>query len=200
MTRARRTHRAALTLALALGLPLTLLAPPTFAARPDLARQERSVRALLDSYEYRPTRAVLDRIGPDVEKILIRLASHPKVRPTVRVRATETLGLYPTRDAGGFLRSLLQEPSLSGTPTGRLLRRAAMSALALAFGPAAVPDIAPLREDADPQIREGCARALGATGAATAKPILDAWLPHEPELFVRTAIDAALSTLRRHRR
>ncbi len=195
----RHAHPA-LRAALAVSLGLALLTPRVVAARPDLGQQERSVRALLNAYEYRATRAVLDRIGPDVEKILIRLASHPKVRPTMRVRATETLGLYPTRDAGGFLRSLLQEPALAGTTTGRLLRRAAMSALAQAFGPAAVPDIAPLHEDPDPQIREGCAHALGATGAATARPILDAWLPHEPELFVRTAIDASLSTLRRHRR
>lgn len=196
MTRPLRPAATALVVALG----LALLAPSTAAARPSLAQQEHSVRVLLSAYEYRPTRAVLDRLGPDVEKVLIRLASHPKVRPTLRVRAAETLGLYPTRDARGFLRSLLQEPALFGTTTGRLLRRAAMSALAQAFGPAAVPDLAPLREDEDPQIREGCARALGATGAAAAKPILDAWLSHEPELFVRVAIDASLSTLRRHQR
>ena len=57
--------------------------------------------------------------------------------------------------------------------------------------------IADFRQNEDPQIREACAHALGITASPRAIAPLEAWLPNEEELFVREAVDRALSRLRK---
>ncbi len=187
--------RAALTAALAFAAVLVL--GGVASASESFEKQERRLMTLLSAYEYVPNKKVLDRVGPDVDLLLVRIAGHPKLRPTVRVRAMSSMALYPNPRVQGFLRSLLHERRLKGTPLGVLLRRQAMRSLAWAFGDAAVDDLAPLRQDADPQIREACARAYGDSQSRRAIALLEAWLPHEPELFVRSAVDDALQRLKR---
>ncbi len=121
------------------------------------------------------------------------------MRPTIRSRAVASLSVYPTTRTRDFLHSLLYERSLEGTPAGVQLRRQAIRSLAYAFRESVVNALSGLRLDPDPQIREATAHALGDTRSPAAERILDAWLPHEPELFVRLAVDRSLERIRKGR-
>lgn len=171
------------------------------AASPErtLGEQEAHLRRLLSAHEYAVDRETLEKVGPQVEKLLIELAGHPEERPTLRQRATSALSVFPSPRTREYLLSQLWERRLVGNPTGTLLRREAMRSLATGFGEEVVDVLSALRDDPDPQIREGCARALGLTGSDLAERALDAWLPNEKELFVRTAIDESLARIRERR-
>ena len=92
------------------------------------------------------------------------------------------------------------EPSLTGTPTGTLLRRQALRSLGKAFRGDVVVSIANLKNDVNPQIRIAVAHALAETQSDRAIPILSAWLPNEKELGVREAVDRALESFYRRGR
>jgi HEAT repeat protein len=168
-------------------------APPP---RRSAQAQRESLVMLLGAYEPLLVRAALDRVGPDVPRLLVDVASHPSERPTVRARAVAALGLYPSPDMRGYLSGLLHEPSLIGTPLGTLLRAQAIRSLGLAFGDSAVDAIAALRGDPSSDVRQAVALGLGASGSARARLILEAWIALEPSLGVREAIDKGLRRLR----
>jgi len=161
--------------------------------------QFRSLLLLLNAHEFRVDRVTLDRIGPDVPHLLIKVVGESKHRPTARVRATAALAVYPTDQTRKFLESRLWERGLMGTVLGIQIRRQAARSLAEAFGESAVNLIAGLRDDPEPLIREGCAQALGASHSPHALPILKAWVAHEQELVVRAAVDKAYNDLLRER-
>jgi len=164
------------------------------------AEQRASLRSLLEGHHFQVNRKTFDRLGTakEITNHLVHFTTNPKLRPTVRQRAIAGLRVYPSDRTRKVLEGLLYDPDLQDT-AGVALRREAMLSLAIAFRSRAITPIANHREDADPQIREGCARALGATRSTDAMPILDAWLPHEPELFVRLAVDKALAHIRGQR-
>ena len=167
---------------------------------PSKEDQRHSLTVLLSAHHYRPDRALLDQVGPDVNTVLVYLATDRRERPEVRRRAVTSLGLYPSDRTQRFLTGLLFERSLLGTPEGTLIRREALVALARAFKGAVVDDLASLRHDENPQVREACARALGMTDSRSALPILEAWLPHEQVLNTRLAVDEAYQHLIREGR
>ena len=182
---------------LALGLAAVVLGDAAAHAEElSPVEQRRTLVGYLGGCNYRPSRKVLDRLGPDIDVALIHIAADVRERPTVRGRAVAALAVYPTRRTRHYLESLLYERNLFGTATGTLLRRQALRSLGLGFGDAVVPTVAALREDPDPQIREACAHALGDTASLRAVRVLEAWLPNEPELAVRSAVDQALDQLR----
>ena len=157
--------------------------------------QQRLVVSILSAHEFSPRKDLLDRTGPYVVKTLVGIASDHRFRAVLRQRAVASLGLYPVLQTRKFLSSMLFEKGFVGTVSGMLMRREAMKSLAIGFRGSVVQEISLLRDDHEAQIREGCAHALGMTGSKEAVPILEAWLPHEQELFVRVAIDHAYNTL-----
>ena len=168
-------------------------------ARPPLPKTEQrlSLISLLSRHHYQVDRKAFDRIGPAKEIVdhLVRFVSDTKLRPSVRQRAIASLRVYPSARIQKVLESLLYDPLLQDR-AGVPMRREAMRTLGRAFGTGAVVSLSNHREDPNPQIREGCAHGLGLTGSSAALPILDAWLPHEPELFVRLAVDRAIAHIR----
>jgi hypothetical protein len=189
-------HRALpLVIALVASVALTALAPPA-AASQSVREQRESLLWLLQAHEFRPDRALLDKVGPDVNRVLVHIAEDPNTRSRIRVRAVSALAVYPSTRTSQFLAGLLYEPELMGTPGGTAIRRQALRSLGYAFGGEMVHTIAGLRNDADPQIREAVAHALGDTRSHHALEVLDSWLPLEQELFVRLAVDRSISRLR----
>ncbi len=182
---------------LALTALLILVSAPSATAR-SLQEQERSVISLLNAFEYVPSRRVLDRIGPDVNEVLVRVSTFPRLRSTIRVRALSSLALYPSDRTQRYLVGLLYDRELRKSSVGLLLRRQAMRSLGFAFGEDAIKDIKQFRSDEDPQIRESCAHALGDTLSARAEDVLAAWLPLEKELFIRLAIESSIKRIRKH--
>lgn len=181
--------------ALTASLALTSLAPPADAAQ-SLREQRESLLWFLQAHEFRPDRGLLDKIGPNVNRVLVHIAEDPNMRSRIRVRAVSALAVYPTTRTSQFLAGLLYEPELVGTAGGLAIRRQALRSLGYAFGAKMVHTIAGLRDDADPQVREAVAHALGDTRCPHALEVLDAWLPLEQELFVRLAVDRSISRLR----
>lgn len=153
--------------------------------------------SFLSAHEFKVSEGILRSIGPDVNRLLVHVSGDPNQRPSIRQNALRSLVVFPTDRTRRFLETQLNDPGLIGTPHGLVLRRQAMLTYGTAFGQAAVAAIADLARDTDPQVREGAAGALAATRSESARRILDAWLPHEPELFVRLAVDRALETMRR---
>jgi len=183
-----------------LALALALLATSVVQARPLApAEQRASLLSLLGGHHFRVDRPTLDRLGPprEISNHLVHFSGDPKLRPTLRQRAIAALRVYPSQRTRTILEGLLYDPDLK-TAAGVGLRREALLSLAIAFREQAVTPISNHRDDANPQIREACARALGATQSRGALPLLDAWLPHEPELFVRLAVDNAIAHIRSH--
>ena len=178
---------------------LSLLMSAAAMARAPLPKTEQrlTLLTLLQKHHYEVDRKAFDRIGPPKEIVdhLVLFVSDTKLRPSVRQRAIASLRVYPSSRIQRVLEGLLYDPLLrdrQGVP----MRREAMRSLGLAFGAGAVVALGNHRDDPDPQIREGCAHGLGLTRSPAALPILDAWLPHEPELFVRLAVDRAIAHIR----
>lgn len=161
------------------------------------ADEERSLVTYLTGHHFKPDRRVLDRISPETNRLLVRIASDAHQRPTLRVRAVTSLSLYPSLRTKRYLLGLFHERSLKGTNTGLLLRVEALRSSARAFRGKVADDIKALRDDADIQIRAAVAQALGDTGSKRLLPYLRAWLPHEKTFFVRGVIDQTIDRLER---
>lgn len=171
------------------------LAAPSAQARTERS-QEKSLVTLLQAFEFVPDRESLDRVGPSVNKLLVKIAGHPKYRPSLRNRALMALALYPSARTRDYLPSLFYDKTLSETRHGLLLRRQAIISFGKAFEDGAVDDLMPLGEDTDSQIREAWAHAMGETASMRALNALEAKIEHEDELHVRLAIDRAIAKLR----
>lgn len=170
---------------------------PAAAQAGDLNRQQQALVKLLGAFELQLSRSVLDDVGPDVNRALINVANHREVRARVRVRAVAGLGFYPTDPSWKYLRGLLHEDVHRGTVFGTNLRRQALRSLGKAFGGRAVGEILALKDDPEPLIREAVAHALGDAKSPLALPELRQWLPKEPELHVRLAVDKAIEKILR---
>ncbi len=164
-----------------------------------LDEQRRSLYTFLQAYEIKLRRKVLDRVGPDVARLLIDIADKPRALAKVRIRAVAAVALYPTQTTRDYLRGLLHHKD-GGSSMALQLRRQALRSLGYAFGEDALDDILELKTDEDPMIREAVAHALGDTLSARVVPNLQTWLGQEPELFVRVAVDKALSRIQDHTR
>ncbi len=191
---ARKLH-----LALALAFCVTLLAPAASAVPRTRDDVRRSLITWLESDEFRVDKRSLDGMGREINKLLVEVAGDPTMPPTTRQRAVGALAVYPTTRSRQFLTSIVFERAFTGNALGTLLRREALRSLGRAFGESVVNTLTSVRSDSNPQIREACARALGDTMSDDAMAELAAWLPNEPELFVRVAIDEATDAIRRYR-
>lgn len=188
--------RAVVAVALAVGLAH---APtPAAAATPERTPDEQfdMLVSLLRATEIPLNRRSLDTVGRDINLVLVRIADLPRVDDVVRVRAVAALGLYPSRMTLDYLSSLLHERSLIGTALGTRLRRQAVRSIGVGFGDRAPDLVLALQRDPEPRIREAVAHAIGDSGSTHAIAALNAWLPNEPVLTVRLAIDSAIDTLR----
>ncbi len=167
--------RTVVALALAALLPL--------AARAGEHRD--AVMDILNAYEVTASKADLDALGDGVVAELMEIAVDAEVPASRRGRAISALQFYPTDEVRAFLEARLVDADKS------LYRRKALGALA-AFGPSAVPVIAPYLKDRDEQVRMAAARSLGRIGGDEARGALEARRKKEKVASVREVIDAAL--------
>lgn len=187
-----------LPLRLLLALALFATTPIATAEARTRPRPERraSLQWVLAAHDTELNKGVLDALGPDTDELLIDIANTPRETPRVRVRALAALAFYPSEGTFGFLSSLLHERNLIGNVEGLQLRRQAIRSLGRAFAERAVDDLAALRTDREPGIRQAVAQGLGDSGSARALPTLELWLSTEHDLVVREAVDRAVNRLR----
>jgi HEAT repeat protein len=119
---------------------------------------------------------------------LVALYDDPNEAPYVRLRAVYVCAHFPTPATRMFLRAVASAPGQSD-----LFVRAALEALVRGFGDAALGDVRPYLDHADPSVREGAARSLGRLRAPGAAVALRARLRVETDATVREAIGRALA-------
>ena len=198
MKKERTLMRKAWIISAGLVFALALLSPAKSArAEASEESQRRVLLQLLNAHEFKVNRKAFDRIGSEVNRLLVLISGDPRQRATVRVRATSGLSVYPSERSLRYLNGVLFERELKKSRFGLIQRREAMMSLGIAFGAKAIQTLKGFHGHEAPQIREGCAHALGMTRSKAALPILNAWLPNEPEIFVRQAIDKAIENLSR---
>jgi HEAT repeat protein len=185
-------HRLALPLLCALGLSAAFATEAAARTKPE---QRRSLVWLLSSYELKLGQDNLGRVGPDVGELLVDILNTPNEAVRVRIRAVAALAFYPSEATFDVLRALLHERAWKGTELGLQLRRQALRSLGRGFGDRAIDEMLGLRTDPEPLIREALALGLLDAGSVRALPILETWLPAEPHLAVRAAVDRAVSRL-----
>jgi len=185
-----------LKLFLALSLATTMSSSAMARSARSRGDQRASLVQLLSAYELTLQRPALDTIGRDIPELLMDIANTPRERPQVRVRAVAAMALYPSTEIQAFLRAQLWERTWVGSSLGVQMRNQAMRSLGRGFGERAVQDIASLKDDTDPLVREGVAIALLDTQSDLAVPVLEAWLPQESSFTVRDKIDRVLQKLK----
>lgn len=186
---------------------LTLVCWPAWPSRP-LAAAERSaasqprhvqagaIVALLQAEHPRVDAQLLQRIGPDVQAILIEHATAPQrrsdVTPLMRQRALGWLQFYANASSRAVLLSVLRERD----PTVAM-QRVALRAIAIAFGAAELGVLREHLQHPNLYVREAAAYALGDVADRRVRGILEDQLGRDPELAVREAIEAALRNVAR---
>lgn len=155
-------------------LSLLLIVLPAFGA------DRAAVVNLLNGYEYRPDKAALDRLGPNVYRALLDLAGDDAATNLMRGRAMAALTLYPNDEVWAWF--------VSATKDVRhpVLRRRAVDAMCKGFaaqrGDALVSALAPLLQATDAHLRVSTARCLREIGGRNADAALSAYRKtiHQP--------------------
>jgi hypothetical protein len=163
------------------------------------AAPAESISEILSGIEFVPNRSALDVLmgdGAHDELIAIARGRDGDLDDAgLRIRAYRALGLYPSTDSEAALRTAVAEHGAVSRGVDTLFVRAAMDSLARVAPEASVADLAPMLQHPSQDVRAGAARALGATGAGAAEPVLRARLFEEPVMQVRLAIAEALRKL-----
>lgn len=148
------------------------------------------VEELLAGYEYVPKAEDWARIGPQAAIVLRQIAADPKAQSSKRARAVSSLAHFPQDDNQTFLTELLQKDT-----NPALLRRKAIRALAVAFGPQSLPTIKPYLADADHRLRESAILAIGAVRTDEARTLLKERLSLEPSDHLKETLEETLEKM-----
>ena len=165
---------------LVLSLLLTLPAVASAQATPTRAQ----VRQMLSGIEDVPSARDWQRLGPDVLPVLMALYQDADEPNYVRLRA---VGATAAFDRPAVRTFLLAVATVEGQRD--LFVREAVLGLGRAFGAAAVRDVAPFLDHAEPIVREGAAAVLVRNGA---EDLVRARLRIESDPAVRRAFESAL--------
>lgn len=143
------------------------------------ARQ--TVLQMLTGYEYMPSKADLEALGPGVPATLIDIARDPHTLKRQRIRALELLRHYPDRsEVQTFLAGLLLQ---KGLPAGVL--RSTIKTLGRTGKGKSIDTIKPYLSSEDVHIREAAAQALLDAHDPSAKRLLDAAAAKESRPYLK---------------
>jgi HEAT repeat protein len=138
--------------------------------------------------------------GQRVDEVLVEIALDAKVEFAVRARAVSALRYFPTPVARRFLENTLREKASSTDRSDMTIVRRALIALGWLGGPDVPPQVAPLLEHPDADVRADAIAALGLTRLAAAADLLNRRLASEtlPRLqgLIRRQIKAIDDALR----
>lgn len=164
------------------------------------AGDDATIAYMLSAIDYVPDRDEIDALlGPDAASRLVDIArgNVPALSdPGVRIGAYRGLLLYAaSSEAETVLREAVQSPDRVNTGVTTLYLRAAMESYAHLAGEDSVPSIAPMLDHPSLDVRAAAARALGETGAESAKEPLNQRKSKERSYQVNLAINEALRKL-----
>jgi HEAT repeat protein len=138
------------------------------------------------------TPAAWRALGPGTDRTLVAVASDAKIDLALRARALATLAYFSTPAARKLLEEVVDHKGTSKDPDDRLLVRKAAVALGWIGGTSAPLHLAPLLDNADPDVRIDAAVGLGLTRMAAAAGSLRKRFDVEPEARVRSQIGRQL--------
>jgi HEAT repeat protein len=164
-------------------------ASPALATAGDAKLRERLL-ALFSGYEHIVTRDELVQLG-DTNQLTAALESlyrDPTVRPNTRVNALAALRFFPSPEV-----KALYEQALTASDTADDVRRSAVKAYGVGFGPQAVPLLGKMLEHPELHTRNAAAKSLGAIGDESAKIALRQHLPREQSALVKASIEEVLA-------
>lgn len=133
-----------------------------------------AVRSLLSGYEYVPSKADFDQVGPEALAALQLVVNDPQALSTTRSRAVAAMAMVGDPLAEAVLEGLVFDAS---RPVG--LRSHAARALGARAGSRAMPVLGRVLEDANPELREAGVRGLVASKLPAAKGLLEKHLSKE---------------------
>ena len=148
-----------------------------------------SVDALLNAYEGEASNVeVWKRLGPPARKRLLEVLQNEQEGVTRRARAAESLGFLSQGNDPDVLQSVA-----ANTSNDRIIRMGALTGLATAQGPRAVPLLTKYLADPEPGVRSRAIELLGAMKSPEAKASLEAQLKTAPDAD-RAKIQRALDS------
>lgn len=153
-----------------------------------LQAQRQKIELLLSGYEFFPVREDLEKVSPDAHLILIQITRDTSLRPSIRLRAIDALGLFKdTPEVATYFEKLLAQ----GAVKPRFLRHSLTSSLK-AFGPQAIPWVTPYVQAPDLQIRLDAITSVGKFGGLEGKTVLRDAAVFERNALAREQITRAL--------
>ena len=174
---------------LAIGLVVCGLASPAFGQDVD-PKVVSQVETLLSGFEYVPTKADWDRVGPQAAVVLRKIAADTGAKKVQRARAISSLMFFPQSTTQTFLTSLIGE---EGQPL--VLRRKALRSLANGFGDRAIPTVEPFLSSKDAHLRKTAIKALGSIKTDKSRQLLQARLKVETSKVVKETIEKTLKKM-----
>ncbi len=127
-------------------------------------------------------------LGPAAEAELGAIASDRAMLPTQRANALVALSNFPSEEARGVILATLATPGEQA-----LLRRKAVLSLATGWGASALPQLAPVLADTDPQVRAATVRAIAGLPNGAGAETLRARLTVETDAHVLAELRKAVS-------
>lgn len=166
--------------------------PPAYSPPPPGPAELRpKVEALLGGYEFEPTKAHWDKLGPSALDVLVAIANDNSALPSRRARAIASMNHFDGAAVSGNLITFTQSSSLPPT-----LRATAASVLVAREGDSALPTVTPLLSSSDVRVREMVAKSLARLGTADARKSLESRRDTEQDPAVREVIQRGLAPSR----
>ncbi|MFZ4577059.1 MAG: HEAT repeat domain-containing protein [Myxococcota bacterium] len=163
---------------------------PSIEPPPSRSAQTGAVLALLQAPHPKVEARHLQRIGPDVNTILVEFATSTTAEPPVRLRAMAWLQHFPTPQTRAVLLDILRARDARVTE-----KRICLRALSAAFGVEVLPVVREHLESRNPLVREAAALALGDIDDLRVREILMDHVDREKDATVRDAVMASLQRI-----
>lgn len=151
---------------------------------PTADAERARVLTLLQARHELPPKAVFEKAAADPRAHVLAIAADEKAFPPHRHAAMAALRYWPDAAAQRLFRAALTSPR-----SGEMLRHKVIAFYAAAFGAEALPDLAPLLDDPDPQIRMTAVEAVGGIAGAASEKALRGRLAVEESEPVRERLE-----------
>ncbi|MBX7099586.1 MAG: HEAT repeat domain-containing protein [Myxococcaceae bacterium] len=165
-------------------------APPAPTAPAPVVNVDEAVRSLLSGYEYVPSKADFERLGPTAYPAVLAVVNDAKALTSTRLRAVAALSMVADPRAEAALEALVFD-ARAAVP----MRAHATQALGARAGGRAVPVLERVLEDANPELREAAVRGLTASRLPPARGLLTTQQAKDPSPLVRDAAREGLERL-----
>ena len=179
-----------ISLALAAVVALAVSLPSGAAADEGTTKARLQLERTLSAIEFVPSRQTLERIHPEVDRLLREIAAGKTTHVLAQNRAITTLRLFPGKETTALLQELVDKSKCKADDgLCRLNLQQALASFATIKGHAAVSRVAPFLAHAHMDVRMAAALALRLSRSPRALPLMAEQLTREKSDTVRAEIE-----------